>query len=77
MSKSGEPFQICEDNSRHLLSATSTPMKTFATIDTETKVNGLGISTTLAVIQSLACNLSLGMGFLKQTGAVIDLMSNT
>ena len=62
---------------RNLLAADTSPMKVIASIETEVKLNGLIVPFSFSVIDKLGYDCILGMDFLEDTKAVIDVRTNT
>lgn len=75
--KNGASQLVSRSENRNLLTADTSPMKVTASVDTEIKINGLLIPYTFVVIETIAYDLILGMDFLNDTSAVIDVQSNT
>jgi hypothetical protein len=62
---------------RKLLTADASPMKVSATLQADLKIQGLIIPFLFLVIEKLGYDSILGMNFLQQTNAVIDVGSKT
>jgi hypothetical protein len=60
-----------------LLAADSTPMPVTAEITTDVRIAGLGVPCTFSVVQNLGFEAILGIDFLKEAHAVIDIKNNT
>jgi hypothetical protein len=62
---------------RKLLTADASPMEVSATLQADLKIQGLIIPFLFLVIEKLGYDCILGMNFLQQTNAVIDVGSKT
>jgi hypothetical protein len=60
-----------------LSSADSTPMKVLCDIDVDIRIGGLNLPCTFAVIENLGFQAVLGMQFLHDAKAVIDVANHT
>jgi FAD synthase len=58
-----------------LFSADTSPMKVTAIVDLQIEIQGLNIEITCRVLKNLAFDLILGIDFLKQTQACIDIQT--
>jgi hypothetical protein len=62
---------------KQLLAADSSPMPVIAEIDVDVKIAGLHIPCTFSVVQNLGFQAILGMDFLTEAHAVVDLKNHT
>jgi hypothetical protein len=62
---------------RKLLTADASPMEVIATLQADLKIQGLTILFSFSVIDKLGYDCILGMNFLQETNAVIDICSKT
>jgi hypothetical protein len=64
-------------NAKTVLTANATPLKITAETEVELKINGLQIPFTVSVIEELNYDIILGLNFLDETQAVIDVSKNS
>lgn len=62
---------------RKILMANATPLKILLETDVEIKINGLQIPFALCVIKDLSYDVILGLNFLQETQAVVDVPKNS
>jgi hypothetical protein len=67
----------CVPMNRHLLAANATAIDITNRVETEVKLNGLTVPIACEVAEGLTYDLILGMDFLQDTQAVIDITANT
>jgi hypothetical protein len=64
-------------NTKTVLTADATPLKITAIVEVEIKISGLRIPFTVNVIEDLNYDIILGLNFLNETQAVIDVSKNS
>ena len=78
LKKTSNRLQL-KQSKRHtrLLSADASPMLVSADVDVDLKIGGLSLPFTFCVIDKLDFDIILGMDFLRESRAVIDIRSNS